>query len=355
MTYKIIPLIIPFVVSSIVSLPTNPHFDSGKVLPSKPFSFISINDSDLPPADDYFSCTTFGPFSLSTVTNSVSVTFTYQYGSIVSQNIVERVRLLDSTNTVVGGSSKQYRYYTKGTRNNVTFSLPIKDHLNRNGLTLKFEILKESNLTILKAYSTTFYPTSDENVSWVSLKQNVRTSKSLGFYSDDSEMKPIIEKLDFTHFGDYIDIDYYYRLEINKNLIGYPNDCTFRYKSASLTFNDSNNLFPYLSHQASGDVVIPLTLTRSGDFINLKYKNNFYINKRTLQISESYRNGFVSTKDFYLPINGKNKFNGKQIYIALEGFGLDNISTTIPLKYDTNRSLVGTCTDGDYCVIGGRR
>lgn len=355
MTYKIIPIIIPLIVSSIASLPKQTRFDSGKALTSKPFSFISINDSDLPNYDDYFSCTTFGPFSLSTVTNNVSITFTYQYGSIVSQNIVERVRLLNSANTVVAGFSKQYRYYTRGNRNSVSFSLPIKDHLTRNGLTLKFELLKESNSTILKAYTTTFYPTSDANVSWLSLKQNVYTSKTLGFYSKESQMEPIIEKLDFTNFGDYLDIDYYYRLEINKNLIGYPNDCTFKYKSASLTLNDSDRLFPYLAHQASGDVIIPLSLTRNGDYINMKYKNNFYINKRTLQISETYRNGFVSTKDFYLPINGKTKFNGKQLYIALEGFGLDNISTTIPLKYETSKTLVGVCTDGDYCIIGGKR
>ena len=292
MTYKIIPIIIPLIISSITSFPNKTHFDSEKALTSKPFSFISINDSDLPNYDDYFSCTTFGPFSLNTVTNNVSVTFTYQYGSIVSQNIVERVRILNSSNAVVAGFSKQYKYYTRGNRNNVTFSLPIKDHLTRNGLTLKFEILKESNLSVLKAYNATFYPASDANVSWLSLKRNVYTSKSLGFYSKESQMEPIVEKLDFTHFGDYLDIDYYYRLEINKNIIGYPNDCTFQCKSASLTFNDSDCLFPYLNHQTSGDIFIPLTISRNGDYLNLKYKNNFYINKRTLQISDTYRNGF---------------------------------------------------------------
>ena len=355
MTYKIIALIVPLAISSIANLPKEHHFNHEKVLTSKPFSFISINDSDLPIIDDYFSCTTFGPFSLSTVTNNVSVTFTYQYGSITSQNIVERVRILNSSNAVVAASSKQYKYYARGDRNNVTFSLPIRDHLTRNGLTLKFEIVKESNAAILKAYSATFYPTSDAVIPWVSLKQNVYTSKSLGFYSDNSQMKPLIEKLDFTQFGDYLDVDYYYRLEINKHSIGYPNDCTFKYKNAFLTFNDSDGLFPYLSHQTTGDISIPLSLVRSGNFIYLKYKNNFYINKRTLQVSDTYRNGFASTKDLYLPINGRNKFNGKQLYIALEGLGLDNISTTIPLKYETSKSLVGVCNDGDYCVIGGKR
>ena len=310
---------------------------------------------DYPSGNDSFSCSTFGPFSLSTVTNSVGVSFSYQLYSISSQNIVERVRLFNSSNSVVSSVSNSYIYYRQGATNTVSFNLRIRDYLTRNGLTLKFEIVKESNYSVLKSYSMTFYPSSDAQISWVDLKQNPHVSQTLGFYSVDSQMKPLVETLDFTHFGDYLDIDYYYRLDISKNVISYPNDCVFRYKNAYLTFNDSNYLFPYLNHQSSGDVNIPLSLTRVDDHISIKYKNIFYINKRTLQISDSYRNGFATTKDFYLPVNGRSKFTGKQLYFVLEGVGLDNIFTTIPIKYEASKSLVGVCKDGDYCIIGGRR
>ena len=351
MTYKILALIAPIVISSISTFPNGMQFDSQKAISS----MLTLKPIDFPTGDDYFSCTKFGPFSLSTVTNNVSVSFTYQLYSISNQNIVERVRLFNSSNSVVSTVSKSYIYYKKGTLNNVSFNLRIRDYLTRNGLTLKFEIIRESDYAVLKSYSTTFYPSSDSQISWVSLKQTPHVSQSLGFYSDDSEMKPLIETLDFTHFGDYLDIDYYYRLDIKKNTINYPNDFDFRYKNAYLTFNDSDYLFPYLNHQASGDVSLPLSMNRKDNQIYLTYKNNFYINKRTLQISDTYRNGFVTTKDFYLPVNGRSIFNGKQLYFVLKGIGLDNISTTIPLKYETTRSLVGICKDGDYCIIGGKR
>lgn len=355
MTYKIISFLIPLVISSIGSYPLAPGFDNAKAI-SAPFTIMPPSDFSVPSTDtDYFSCSTFGPFSLSTVTNGVSVTFTYQLRSISSQYIIERVRIFNASNSVVASSSKARIYYQKSTRNNVTFSLPIRDYLTRNGLTLKFEIVSSSDYSILKAYSATFYPSSDATISWVSLKQNVYTSNSLGFYSDASLMKPLIEQFDFTNFGDYLDIDYYYRLDIHKNVITYPNDCDFKYNNAYLSFNDSDYLFPYLDHQSSGDIKIPLVMFRSGNIISLRYKNTFYINKRTLQISDSYQNGFTTTKDFYLPINGRSKFNGKQLYFILEGFGLDNISTTIPLKYEASKSLVGVCKDGDYCVVGGKR
>ena len=330
MTYKVLSLIVPLVISSIINLPLKSGFDAPKARISSKFSLLPPI-SEEPTQEDYFDCSTFGPFSLSTVTNGVNVTFTYQLYSFSSQNIIERVRLLNSSNTVVASSSKNSKYYNRGSRNTVTFSLPIRDHLTVNGLTLKFEIVNDSSYSILKAYSSTFYPSSDSYINWMDLKQNPHTSKTLGFYSDGKNMKPLVETIDFTEFGDYLDVDYYYRLVINKNLISYPNECTFRYTSASLTFNDSEMLFPF------------------------KFKNTFYVNKRTLQMSNTYMNGFVSSKDFYLPINGRSRFNGKQLYFVLEGLGIDNISTSFPLRYDVASSLVGVCTDGDYCIVGGRR
>ena len=353
MTYKVFSIIVPLVISSIIDIPSKSSFDTPKARISSKFSLLPISEE--PVQEDYFNCTTFGPFSLSTVTNGVNVTFTYQLYSVSSQNIIERVRLLNSSNSVVASSSKSSKYYNRGSQNSVTFSLPIRDHLTVNGLTLKYEIVNASSYTILKAYSSTFYPSSDSFINWMELKQNPHVSKALGFYSDGKTMKPLIETIDFTSFGDYLDVDYYYRLELNKNYISYPNDCEFRYASASLTFNDSEMIFPYYEHQSSGDISIPLSMVRNGNSLFFKFKNTFYINKRTLQMSNIYRNGFVTSKDFYLPINGRSRFNGKQIFFVLEGLGNDNISTSFPLRYDVTSSLVGVCTDGDYCIVGGRR
>lgn len=352
MIYKVLAVLVPLVISSIANLPDNTNIDHTKAVSSM-FSLKPIDDPVI--GIDYFDCSTFGPFSLETVTNNVNVTFTYQFYGIGSQNIVERVRLFNSSNSVVSAVSNPHIYYREGTRNTVSFNLRLRDYFTRNGLTLKFEIISNYNYAVLKSYSTTFYPSSDASISWLSLKQNPHTSQTLGFYSEDSQMKPIIETIDFTSFGDYLDVDYYYRLNLKKNVISYLNPTSFKYKNAYLTFNDSDNLFPYLNHQSSGDISIPLSMNRSGEYIYFKSKNNFYINKRTLQISETYQSGFATTKDIYLPVNGRSKFNGKQLYFVLEGIGLDNISTTIPLKYEASTSIVGVCKDGDYCVVGGSR
>lgn len=353
MTYKNIFVFLPLVISSIADLPIRP-FENTK--------YISSGISIVPPVEsrepiiqyDYFNCDFYGPYSIDDLHN-ITVTFVYNLSSISSQYLIERLRLFNSSNAVVSTASKNSFYYTKGNRKEVSFTISLVDYFSNNGLTLKFELLKSSSYEIIKDYSATFFPRSSSYISGVTLKRNIYKSRSLGFYGKNNKLNEVYETFDFTNFGDYLDIDYYYRLEIDKISFLYPNSYDFTYEYAYLWFNDDDNIFPYYKHQSNGDIYIPITLYRKDDEIHFKYSKSFYINKRTLQISDTYRSGFVSTKDFYLPVNGKSKFNNKQLCFELHNMGLDGLSTSLYLRYDTSKSLVGVCTDGDYCIIGGKR
>lgn len=365
MTFKIGFLVIPLVVASIVNCPINGFADhTNKIDPSFTFlpdpgfsssiGFSSTISSSQNAFTDYFYCTKYGPFSLKQ-SSDFSVTFEYELNSISSQTIIERIRVFNSSNSVVASSSKAPLSYTRGQRKTVSFTVPFKDYWSANGLTLKFEIVNSNTATILKAFSATFYPPSQKTISGAMLKREQYSSKCLGFYGDGEGMKELKETFDFTTLGDYVGVDYYYRLNLLNNCFRYSLSYPLTYYGVNLRFNDDYNLFPYYTHQDNGDIIIPLSLYKNGDNVYFKYKNTFYINKRTLQISDKYRAGFVSTRDFYLPINGKRKFNNKQLYIDIDRLGMDEISSSLPIKYDVSRSLTGVCTDGEYCIIGGNR
>ena len=336
-------------IDNVAKAPSSMSAFSDPYLSSIPLITSSVNNNQ-----DYFYCDRYGPFPLNNC-NDFNGSFTYELHSISSQKIIERVRILNPSGSVVASSSKASTDYVRGTRKTVTLPIQIHDYWTANGLTLKFEILNSESRTILKAFSASFLPPSRKSFPGAALKRSTYCSNSLGFYGDGEDMKEVKETFDFTTIGDYLDVDYYYRLTLNKNYFVYPNPYTLTYSSVSLRFNDDENLFPYLNHQDNGDIVVPLVLTRKENYITFRLRNKFYINKRTLQISSSYRSGYIITNDFYLPINGKKKFNNKQLYIDFTELGLDQISTSIPIKYDINHSLVGVCTDGDYCVIGGNR
>ena len=365
MTFKIGFLVIPLVVASIINCPADGFVNrpnkvdpSFTFLPDPGFSssigFSSIVSSSQNTFNDYFSCPKYGPFSLNNPSN-FAVEFEYELNSIISQTVIERIRVFNSSNSVVASSSKAPINYTRGQRKTVNFTVPFKDYWSVNGLTLKFEIVNSSTAAILKAFSVTFYPPSQKTISGVLLKKEQYTSRCLGFYGDGEGMKELKETFDFTTLGDYVGVDYYYRLNLSNNYFRYPQSYLLNYHAVNLRFNDDNNLFPYFTHQDNGDIVIPLSLYKNDELVRFKYKNTFYINKRTLQISDTYRTGFISTKDFYLPINGRRRFNNKQLYIDIDRLGMDEISSSLPIKYDISRSLTGVCTDGEYCIVGGNR
>ena len=265
--------------------------------------------------------------------------------------IIERVRFFRN-GSVVSAKSMGSFSYTNGQRKEVTFTIPIRNHLTSNGLQMRFEILNTS-YTILKAYAATFYPPEEENISGYLLKRDIYTSKSVGFYGDGSGLKELKDVFDFTTIGDYIDNDYYYRLDIGRNLFNYWGSQTLSYESVNLRFNDDEYLFPNISHNDNDDIVLPLTISKNESEISFKYKNQFYVDRKTLDSSDTYKTNYILTSDFYLPINGLSKFNGETIYLDFTALGLNKITTSIPLKYELNRTIVGLCTDGDYCVVGG--
>ena len=343
-----------------------PQISSGFTLSwpnfSTPSSSIPISSSlsssssefiDPNPKEDYFASDKYGPFPLNS--NDFEVTFTYELNNISNQTILERIRLFNSSNSVVASSTKTKIDYVTGTRNSVTFLIPIHDYWSNNGLTLNFEILNYSTRTIIKQYSATFYPPSYSTLSGEYLKRNYYQSRSLGFYGDGKQMKEIVEVFDFRYLGEYLNISNYYRLDLSKNAFVYPYSLSFWFNTIYLRFNDSEYLFPYYSHNNNDEILIPLTLNRSGPYCWFSYARKFYINKRTLQISDSYHPGFILTNDFYLPINGLNTFNEKRLYLDINYIGWDCISTSISLKYDTSKALVSVCTDGEYCIEGGNK
>lgn len=323
----------------------------GSSYPPVPISWIHISSIPEPVVEeDYFSCPRYGPFTLGDVPVT-EVTFTYELNSIPSQRIIERVRLF-RRGTLVASSSNGSISYTKGTRKDVSFTIPIRDYWTSNGLEIRFEIT-DTSYTVLKAYTANFYPPRNSQISASMLKRELYTSNSLGFYGDGEEMCEFKEIFDFRPIGDYIDNDYYYRLDISKNYFLYPNSNGLMCASATLRFNDSGYVFPYLTHLSNDDIEIPLYLYRIGDQVHFGFNKSFYVNKRSLEISDTYQPGWAVSHSFYLPVNGRKKLNGKIFNFEINQLGYDKISTTIPLRYELDRTIVGVCTDGDYCVTGG--
>ena len=358
--YKIYPLITAILLSAIGRAPIGQinkspggfSFDPITPPSSSSFSSLSEPEPEVPQGDDYFSCDIYGPFQMGG--NNFDVTFNYRVKTI-NQSIVERMRLLDSDGNIVYVSTKTSRFYQDNALLSVTFTVPISMYLGYSVLTIRFEVLAKSTYSVIASYGTHFYPVSVPDVSYIYLKGNVYETPVTGFFGDGNTMQEINERFDFRTVEDYLNVDYYYRLNIKDIYFlyesWYPIWCT----AANLRFEDHDNLFPYMTHDEANNIVLPLKFKMKGAKINLTFVNKYYVNKRTLQISDTYYEGFALTSDFYLPINGKSAFNGKTLYLDIIEMGMCKLSASFPIHYLVDKSLVGLCDDGKYCIGGGSR
>ncbi|HHT67353.1 MAG TPA: hypothetical protein GX010_03920 [Erysipelotrichaceae bacterium] len=318
----------------------------------QPSSSISSSSSNNTYSDYISTAGIYGPYHVGD--EDFSVSFNYRL-NISNQSIKERLRLLDGNNEVVHAETKAIKEYANNSLNNVSFNVPISSFFTEKGLTIKFEILKSSGNYILKGHEAKFYPPKHQYVNYQTLKQNPYVSQNLGFYADGTSLKGIYETIDFREIGDYLDVDYYYRLSLKNVKFRYESLFPLEYKNINLRFNDKENLFPYVNHDLHNDINLPLVLENKQGAVSFAFKDKFYVNKRTLQISETYQVGYALTSDFYLPINGKKIFNDKNLFIDIEDLGADKMSTTIAVKYDVSKSLMGLCHDAEHCLVGGTK
>ena len=337
-----------------ISLPSSSSssiISSSKSSSSKSSSSSSSSHSATYSSRDSFYCDRYGPFVPGTI-DSLTVPITYEMYSIPNQTIIERLRLFKNGNVVAASSSKPFYYY-KGEIIDSSFTINMRYYTDQ-GLEIRFEILN-SSYEILKVYNATFYPPSQKDIPASLLKGGVYTSKSLGFYGDGDSLCEIKETIDFTKIGDYVDNDYYYRLDIGRNPFGFAGFEDISFQSMNLRFYDDELLFPNFTHQPNDEIIIPLKLYKRNEKYYFQFVNKFYVNKKTLDISDYYQPDYIVSSSFYLPVNGLNRFNGKTLYIDIHGLGADKISTTIPLRYELDRLIVGSCSNGEFCVHGGTR
>ena len=285
-------------------------------------------------AMDYFVSPIYGPFKVGDP--DFNATFTYR-ADIDNQQILERLRIFTASGELLNANTMPAKTYEDNALEEVTFLVPIRNCLSAKGITLKFEILAKSNRAILKAYSATIYPVSTPNNSYQYYRNNIYQSLPIGFYGDGHEMKS----------------DYYYRLDVKDKGFSYESDFPLTYKSLNLRFEDHENLFPYYTHDANDNVIIPLDIKNNRGRLSFKYKTNFYINKRTLETGDIYREGFIFSPSFYLPINGKERFDNKILYLDFVEFSKSKITFSYPLRYISGKAIVGTAPEGEYYVSGG--
>ena len=300
---------------------------------------------------DYFSSDIYGPFSVGDP--DFDAKFLYR-ADIENQQIVERFLVCDMTGDPYVSINHAPFYYSNRQTIETTFTIPIHRYFTDKGLILKFQILSNPSLQVLKNYSVRIYPCLQAGWTYEEYMRGLYITRGIGFYGDGRGLKEITEAYYFHHIGEYIDNDYYYRLDLENNYMNYDSLFPLTYDSINLRFLDEDNVFPKLKHDSKNNVVIPLKATVDNEATaRFSIKNTLYVNKLTLETSDSYQKDWEETHDLYLPINQRDKLNNKQMYIDFVNYGKSKVNMSFPMQYICGEPLIGSTANSHYYVVGG--
>lgn len=162
-----------------------------------------------------------------------------------------------------------------------------------------------------------------------------------------------VETLKFYNFEDQYVPDFYHKIDPTYFYIcperSYNED-NLMFTGGYFTITNKDGLFNSFNHD-SEIAFIPLTLVKKENKYVLAFANNLYVNKTTLEMSSSYKVGFVKTRYFYLPRNEKRYEDFYECGIVLTGLGQDKSNFISKFRYKSLKNIFGDCRNSKYCII----
>lgn len=290
-----------------------------------------------------------GPF----VENNNDYSISGSYKSFVNiSGVVEKLNVYLRDGTKVYTENKVRHDVVSKSKYNLTFTLPLKSLLNKDGINCSIQLFNSSNEPIYDFASFNLKPISKEKITVKNYLNEAYTIDDIVVDPDHYE-NAHQESFLFDGFIDYFNVDSYYRIDLNDLYLTYNSPKPFPISHGSLTFIDFNKLFPYLdNNKPLPEFNIPIVATERYGKIHFSFEEIMYVNPRTLEMSFTARPGFELTRYFYLPINKCQDLMNQVFILKMSNFGHGKISFNWNMRYTNTRYLIGDCSNSDYCVVG---
>lgn len=233
---------------------------------------------------------------------------------------------------------------------NLTF--PVRGYLTSNGIKLTATVSGASTLAV--TYEATLLPKSEEVINGDLYRDwNGYTANNFIFKFETTKKNSFnSEKYIFADMQSNLTNDYENKLYINSRFAYGKSQAATNDAYGYLTFTDTYNLFPYME-KSNKVITLPLHIDKKSALNYITYNNEMYVNPYTLQMASHYRFGFVTTNNFYLPIEESKKMEDYTFYIHLRELGYSEIDVDFSLTYSNEYKIFGSCDSATYCIGGG--
>lgn len=299
----------------------------------------------------------FGPFEIEDKGKTTMVPIWFCYNYEVEKILFESLEITTMDNqTLFQKFTKMHYNAERNTGTMVDFEAPLYKYLNPSGYKIVFSIYDAQTKKLFHDQAILeIFPINTETFN--PFATNDKTYQS----------KPIVSK--FLWYPTYYVATYDFSGLVNEfdgkdsRYLHYPicnfkyeyEDKPFTYKEAYIKFFDKKNLFPYYTTSSDGYKHIPVTLfyNASSKSIEVRTKEEFYVNKDTMQVSDISRKGFEMVDYFALPHNFEYYINEYNFQMVMVDLGADKLDVIYPISFGHSRGFFGLCKDSEYCVTGG--
>ena len=290
-----------------------------------------------------------GPFKVNN--KDYSLSGSYQSKVNIS-GVVEKMDVYTNDNVKVYSENKARHDIVARDTYNLTFTLPLKDWLTKDGISIEINLLNSTNEVIYNIASFNLKPYSKTRVLVKDYLREPYIINDVVVDPDDYSANHQ-ETFLFDGFIDYFNVDSYYRIDLDDIYLTYSCAKPFPNTTGTLSFVDYDKVFPYLDKEKVLTVVeVPIETYENNGKIRFKFKDLMYVDPKTLDMSLVARPGFQLTRYFYLPINKCQKLVDQTFNLVMSDFGYGKINFTWGLRYTNERNLIGNCHNSDYCVVG---
>ncbi len=299
----------------------------------------------------------YGPFDIEDKGKETMVPIWYHYHYEVEKTVYETLTITTMDNrTLFYRGTKMHNIHERDFGFSVDFEVPLYKYLDSSGYKIVFSVIDaNTNKLFHDPASLDIFPINTETFNPFATNDKTYQSKPVvsyflwypTYYVSTYDFSGLVDEFDgkdsrYLHYP-ICSFKYEYEKE------------PFTYKEAYIKFFDKKNLFPYYTKSSDGYKHIPVSLVynEQSKSIEVRIKQEFYVKKDTMQVSDIYRKGFEMTEFFALPHNFEYYINEYNFEMVMMDLGADKLDVIYPISFGHSRGFFGLCKDSEYCVTGG--
>ena len=117
------------------------------------------------------------------------------------------------------------------------------------------------------------------------------------------------------------------------------------------TYKDS--LDNYMQRALDNDVrkSLFICMNREDLAYTFELKDDLYVNRETLRLSSTPKEGYVKTRHIYLPVNEMQNQSNYDCNFVMTDFGIDKDMIVHNFKLKALKNTFGDCSNSKYCII----